>query len=127
MALTLRTVAGLTTGEIARAFLVSEATMSKRLVRARAKIRDAGIPYRVPPPELICERTAGILAVLYLLFNEGYSATGGTSLTREPLVREAIRLARLLICFARRFPARTRGPGPPGAHAVPPCQTADAD
>lgn len=97
VALTLRTVAGLGTGEIARAFLVSEAAMSKRLVRARAKIREAGIPYRVPPPELIGERTAGILAVLYLLFNEGYSATGGNSLTREPLVREAIRLARLLI------------------------------
>ncbi|MFE5838812.1 RNA polymerase sigma factor [Arthrobacter sp. NPDC056493] len=96
VALTLRTVAGLTTAEIARAFLVSEATMSKRLVRARTKIRDAGIPYRVPPPELITERTAGILAVLYLLFNEGYSATGGDSLIREPLVREAIRLARLL-------------------------------
>lgn len=97
VALTLRTVAGLTTGEIARAFLVSEATMSKRLVRARAKIRDAGIPYRVPPPELISERTAGILAVLYLMFNEGYSATGGDTLIREPLAREAIRLARLMI------------------------------
>ena len=97
MALTLRTVAGLGTSEIARAFLVSEATMSKRLVRARAKIWEAGIPYRVPPPELIGERTAGILAALYLLFNEGYSATVGDSLTREPLVREVIRLARLLI------------------------------
>lgn len=96
VALTLRTVAGLTTGEIARAFLVSEATMSKRLVRARAKIRNAGIPYRVPPPELISERTAGILSVLYLLFNEGYSATGASTLVREPLVEEAIRLARLL-------------------------------
>lgn len=99
VALTLRTVAGLTTGEIARAFLVSEATMSKRLVRARAKIRDAGIPYRVPPPELISERTAGILAVLYLMFNEGYSATGSNSLIREPLVREAIRLTRLLVAL----------------------------
>lgn len=97
VALTLRTVAGLTTGEIARAFLVSEATMSKRLVRARAKIRDAGIPYRVPPPELISERTAGILAVLYLMFNEGYSATGGNTLIREPLAREAIRLTRLMV------------------------------
>lgn len=97
VALTLRTVAGLTTGEIARAFLVPEATMSKRLVRARAKIRDAGIPYRVPPPELISERTAGILAVLYLMFNEGYSATGGGTLIREPLAREAIRLTRLLV------------------------------
>ena len=99
VALTLRTVAGLTTGEIARAFLVPEATMSKRLVRARAKIRDAGIPYRVPPPELIAERTAGILAVLYLMFNEGYSATGGASLIREPLAREAIRLTRLLVAL----------------------------
>lgn len=97
VALTLRTVAGLTTGEIARAFLVPEATMAKRLVRARAKIRDAGIPYRVPPPELISERTAGILAVLYLMFNEGYSATAGNSLIREPLAREAIRLTRLLV------------------------------
>lgn len=97
VALTLRTVAGLTTGEIAQAFLVSEATMSKRLVRARTKIRDAGIPYRVPPPELISERTGGILAVLYLMFNEGYSATGGNALVREPLAREAIRLARLMI------------------------------
>lgn len=71
--------------------------MSKRLVRARAKIRDAGIPYRVPPPELIPERTAGILSVLYLMFNEGYAAAGGTTLIREPLAREAIRLSRLLI------------------------------
>ena len=99
VALTLRTVAGLTTGEIARAFLVSEATMSKRLVRARAKIRNAGIPYRVPPPELIPERTAGILAVLYLMFNEGYSATGESTLIRDPLVREAIRLTRLLVAL----------------------------
>ena len=97
VALTLRTVAGLTTGEIARAFLVPESTMSKRLVRARAKIRNAGIPYRVPPPELISERTAGILSVLYLMFNEGYAAAGGTTLIREPLVLEAIRLNRLLI------------------------------
>ncbi|GAA2177771.1 sigma-70 family RNA polymerase sigma factor [Arthrobacter parietis] len=104
VALTLRTVAGLTTGEIARAFLVSEATMSKRLVRARAKIRNSGIPYRVPPPELISERTAGILAVLYLMFNEGYSATGDSTLIREPLVREAIRLTRLLISLLNGSP-----------------------
>lgn len=97
VALTLRTVAGLSTAEIARAFLVSEATMSKRLVRARAKIRNAGIPYRVPPPELISQRTAGILGVLYLMFNEGYSATGGGELIREPLATESIRLTRLLI------------------------------
>jgi RNA polymerase sigma-70 factor (ECF subfamily) len=99
VALTLRTVAGLTTAEIARAFLVPEATMSKRLVRARAKIRDAGIPYRVPPPELISERTDGILAVLYLMFNEGYAASSGSSLIREPLVQEAIRLTRLLVAL----------------------------
>ena len=103
VALTLRTVAGLTTREIARAFLVSEATMAKRLVRARAKIRDAGIPYRVPPPELISERTSGIMAVLYLLFNEGYSATG-SSLVREPLAREAIRLTRLLSALLEGSP-----------------------
>ena len=96
VALTLRTVAGLTTAEIARAFLVSEATMAKRLVRARAKIRNAGIPYRVPPPELLPERKGGVLAVLYLLFNEGYSASGGEQLIRQPLVRESIRLARMV-------------------------------
>ncbi|MDJ0356666.1 sigma-70 family RNA polymerase sigma factor [Paenarthrobacter sp. PH39-S1] len=97
VALTLRTVAGLTTAEIARAFLVPEATMAKRLVRARAKIRNAGIPYRVPPLELLPERTGGVLAVLYLLFNEGYSASGSDQLIRQPLVREAIRLARMLV------------------------------
>ncbi len=97
VALTLRTVAGLTTSEIARAFLVSELTMAKRLVRARAKIRNAGIPYRVPPPQLLPERTTGVFAVQYLLFNEGYSATGGETLIRYPLALEAIRLTRLLV------------------------------
>ncbi|WP_051422922.1 RNA polymerase sigma factor [Arthrobacter sp. MA-N2] len=111
VALTLRTVAGLTVSEIARAFLVSEATMSKRLVRARVKILDAGIPYRVPPPELISERTGGILAVLYLMFNEGYSATGGDSLIREPLVREAIRLTRLLVTLLDRSPQEPEAMG----------------
>lgn len=111
VALTLRTVAGLTTGEIARAFLVPEATMSKRLVRARAKIRDAGIPYRVPPPELISERTAGILAVLYLMFNEGYAASGGNTLMREPLAREAIRLSRLLIVLLDGSPQQPEAMG----------------
>lgn len=94
VALTLRTVAGLEVDEIARAFLVSEPAMQKRLVRARAKIRDAGIPYRVPGPEQLPERTQGVLAVVYLLFTEGYS--GGTELVRVPLAEEAIRLVRLL-------------------------------
>jgi RNA polymerase sigma-70 factor (ECF subfamily) len=97
VALTLRTLAGLTTAEIARAFLVPEATMSKRLVRAKQKIRHAGIPYRVPPAHLLPERTAGVLGVLYLLFNEGYAATAGADLVREGLCAEAIRLARVLV------------------------------
>jgi len=96
VALTLRTLAGLTTAEIARAFLASEATMAKRLVRAKQKIQNAGIPYRVPPARLLPERTAGVLAVLYLLFNEGYSATAGADLLRLDLSAEGIRLARLL-------------------------------
>jgi RNA polymerase sigma-70 factor (ECF subfamily) len=96
VALTLRTLAGLTTAEIARAFLVSEATMAQRLVRAKRKILNAGIPYRVPPAHLLPERTGGVLAVLYLLFNEGYSASAGTDLVREGLSSEAIRLARTL-------------------------------
>ena len=96
VALTLRTLAGLTTAEIARAFLTAEPTMAKRLVRAKAKIRNAGIPYRVPPAHLLPERTSGVLAVLYLLFNEGYTATGGQRLVRHDLCDEAIRLARAL-------------------------------
>lgn len=94
--LTLRTLAGLTTAEIARAFLVPEATMAKRLTRAKHKIRDAGIPYRVPPAHLLPERTSGVLGVLYLLFNEGYSASAGDDLLRPDLSAEAIRLGRLL-------------------------------
>lgn len=96
VALTLRTLAGLTTAEITRAFLVPEQTMSKRLVRAKTKIRNAGIPYRVPPQHLLPERTPAVLAVLYLLFNEGYTATIGADLLRPKLSTEAIRLARML-------------------------------
>ncbi|HUD80893.1 MAG TPA: sigma-70 family RNA polymerase sigma factor [Streptosporangiaceae bacterium] len=96
VALTLRTLAGLTTAEIAKAFLVPEATMAKRLTRAKHKIRDAGIPYRVPPAHLLPERTVGVLAVLYLLFNEGYAATAGDDLLRPGLSAEAMRLGRLL-------------------------------
>ena len=97
VALTLRTLAGLSTAEIARAFLVPEPTMAKRLVRAKQKIRNAGIPYRVPPPSLRPQRTSGVLAVLYLLFNEGYAASAGAELVRKSLCAEAIRLTRALV------------------------------
>ncbi len=97
VALTLRTLAGLTTTEIARAFLVPEPTMYQRLTRAKRKIREAAIPYRVPPPHLLPERLSSVLAVLYLLFNEGYAATAGADLVRQNLSAEAIRLGRLLV------------------------------
>ena len=96
VALTLRTVGGLSTPEIARAFLVEEATLAQRLVRAKRKIRAARIPYEVPPPDRLAERLDGVLAVLYLIFNEGYAASGGTTLVRSDLCDEALRLARML-------------------------------
>jgi RNA polymerase sigma-70 factor (ECF subfamily) len=95
-ALTLRMLGGLSTGEIARAFLVSEPTMAQRLVRAKRKIADAHIPYRVPADEELPERLSGVLSVLYLIFNEGYAASEGDRLVRGELCSEAIRLTRLL-------------------------------
>jgi RNA polymerase sigma-70 factor (ECF subfamily) len=103
VALTLKTLGGLTTAEIARAFLVAEPAMAQRIVRAKRKIAAARIPYRVPPPELLPERFPGVLAVLYLVFNEGYSSTSG-SLVRAELCDEAIRLARVLHALMPREP-----------------------
>jgi RNA polymerase sigma-70 factor (ECF subfamily) len=96
VALTLRTLGGLQTPAIARAFLVPEPTLAQRLVRAKRKIRDAGIPYRVPPDHLLPERLDGVLRVLYLIFNEGYVSSSGDELLRPDLSAEAIRLARIL-------------------------------
>ncbi|MDX6681307.1 MAG: polymerase sigma-70 factor, subfamily [Solirubrobacteraceae bacterium] len=96
VALTLRSLGGLTTGEIARAFLVAEPAMAQRIVRAKRKIAVARIPYRIPPDEELPDRLAGVLAVVYLVFNEGWSASGGDRLVRGELCVEAIRLGRLL-------------------------------
>jgi RNA polymerase sigma-70 factor (ECF subfamily) len=97
VALTLRTVAGLSTAEIARAFLTAEPAMAQRLVRAKRKIREAGIPYRLPPAELLPERLAAVLAVLYLIFNEGYGDDGDRQGARRALTAEAIRLNRIVV------------------------------
>ena len=103
-ALALRTLGGLTTREIARAFVEPEATTAQRLVRAKKKIRDARIPYEIPPREKLAERVESVLSVLYLVFNEGYASTDAPSLLRPDLVREAIRLARLSVALLPEQP-----------------------
>ncbi len=118
VALTLHTLGGLSTAEIASAFLVPLPTMAQRLVRAKRKIREAGIPYRVPPPELLAERVEAVLSVLYLIFNEGYTATFGESLQRLDLCHETIRLCRMLVQLMGRESSLARNPEVPGLLAL---------
>ena len=111
----LRLLGGLTTPEIARAFLVSEPTMAQRISRAKAKIKGAGIPYRVPSGAELPDRLRAVLAVVYLVFNEGYAATSGDQLARDDLCEEAVRLGRVLCDL---MPRRARGDGPLGPDAA---------